>query len=600
MKISIKGLNKIELFYMLYNHIQKNTSFGKPEKALKDIQEANTLLIKKHKGNFLEFNFFCNLNEDEIDPEDFNRAYGAGVFEKIVNELKQAKDKKKPLIGMEGKEKQESKENKDSHDGKEGKESKESTFRNPKYVTLTVRVDDLSKECHPNIYQRKPHHKTPIQFGGFIEKVVPLDPWIQYRNEVILYLLNAVHDPIKKFRLPMTAENYRRHLYYAWHLGDEREGPIDEANKELQGIHFRFPCTYRAPIEDAFSFPDGWGKDENQNPVKVRELLENFSEEAIQAGFTKELIQEFNQSLRGGDPGSEYQFCYSIVDQKFLNKIFLIAEAYYQSTCNLLPKVKKSTDSAALLASFKVPETSTPREIEAEKERKRQDEIINALENEFKALIEESENWIKTKEAKEVKEGNEAIEEGRYFYSLAIRGDELANRYNSYQVVSPSKEILLSKSFQWHARAASCGIKDAIYQVAMRYKEGIGCQVNDGSAFACFERLVFVDWPEPKIRITNQFPKAMYELGLCYAEGRGAVENPTFAIELFEQALAAGYKEAQKALDICHKAIGKHFAEGGAYKALTWDYSLVSVTPFPKSSLLASDQQKKNKNKAGV
>lgn len=89
MLVNITGINKLKLFLKLYNHIQTQTDFGKPEDALKDFEAAQALLTK-NENDYCRFELYCDISKNEVDSATYNALYGNGqnIFEAIVAELK--------------------------------------------------------------------------------------------------------------------------------------------------------------------------------------------------------------------------------------------------------------------------------------------------------------------------------------------------------------------------------------------------------------------------------------------------------------------------------------------------------------------------------
>ena len=88
--INIKGLDKTKILRALYNNA-KPFGFGflHFEKEDMTIKEAESYLKKSYCFDYLKGRFLkVNLKDDELDPVSFDRDYGRGSCEQIINSLR--------------------------------------------------------------------------------------------------------------------------------------------------------------------------------------------------------------------------------------------------------------------------------------------------------------------------------------------------------------------------------------------------------------------------------------------------------------------------------------------------------------------------------
>lgn len=131
---------------------------------------------------------------------------------------------------------------------------------------------------------------------------------------------------------------------------------------------------------------------------------------------------------------------------------------------------------------------------------------------------------------------------------------------------------------QWYEKTAAAGLPEAINWLGLAEKNGPGFGDEEiGKAFFHYIRAANLGLPEALCNaarlhlahgsrpvdiplgialyqhgVRMNSPLAMYELGVCYAEGRGVPKSETKAFELYQQAAAEGFAPAQRNLAISY------------------------------------------------
>ncbi len=92
----------------------------------------------------------------------------------------------------------------------------------------------------------------------------------------------------------------------------------------------------------------------------------------------------------------------------------------------------------------------------------------------------------------------------------------------------PTKE----RAFECFKRAAQAGLAEASYKLGDCYKNGIGCEINEQEAFACYQQAADQD----EGNATYLTGSIALRLGTCFEEGIGCIHDFERALEQYRRA----------------------------------------------------------------
>ena len=84
MLIDIRGLSKLELLKRLVLYSQTNFT-----RYIFNEEQAKVVLARGYIDYFAGRAIKCDLTQDKVDPALYNRDAGEGVFEKIVQQMRE-------------------------------------------------------------------------------------------------------------------------------------------------------------------------------------------------------------------------------------------------------------------------------------------------------------------------------------------------------------------------------------------------------------------------------------------------------------------------------------------------------------------------------
>jgi hypothetical protein len=88
-KVDIKGINKVDLLKALWKNSKPASFFmfsntDPPEFDNENAEKSVSKSIDYYSGRCIK----CDLSKDEVDPTQYDREYGEGCFQTIVDKIK--------------------------------------------------------------------------------------------------------------------------------------------------------------------------------------------------------------------------------------------------------------------------------------------------------------------------------------------------------------------------------------------------------------------------------------------------------------------------------------------------------------------------------
>lgn len=84
-KVDITDIDKVELLYGLWLNARVPCSLPHPEFNYTDAADTVKKFINYYHGRSIK----CDISKNVVDPWIYNRDYGTGAFEKIVDHIRQ-------------------------------------------------------------------------------------------------------------------------------------------------------------------------------------------------------------------------------------------------------------------------------------------------------------------------------------------------------------------------------------------------------------------------------------------------------------------------------------------------------------------------------
>jgi TPR repeat protein len=126
-------------------------------------------------------------------------------------------------------------------------------------------------------------------------------------------------------------------------------------------------------------------------------------------------------------------------------------------------------------------------------------------------------------------------EEAAHWLRVAIAGGDLRawDDLAGLAMAGEVREVYRRDTYRWFLEQARSGNLVAVFNVGLCLAEGIGASRDDARALACFEL------------VAQSLPAAQYWCGRLHAEGRGCPPDPKIAYAWYLKAAAQGHADAQ-------------------------------------------------------